>query len=214
MMKSAIRLRIAGYVAALASVGLFGAGVADAGSIYRGNFDPLEYWGTVEVDLPNTCVGTTGWIAAGTAIGECGQVDILSLVVNNPPPPPTSTDSLTFAPPTLTNAVTGLWWNAGVLSGIDTPLLGPAGPSGGPFFTNPYGYVIAFDSGHFNNDISRTPTVELYSCDVETCDGITPVGDTAATQRSFIRVPEPGSVALILAAAAAGWLGRRRTRAS
>lgn len=84
---------------------------------------------------------------------------------------------------------------------------------GVPFFTTPFGYVIAFDSGHFNNDINRTPTVDLYSCDVETCDGIAPVGDTLATQRAFIRVPEPGSVALILAAAAVGWLGRRRRRA-
>lgn len=193
---------------------------ANAGTIYRGGFDPTSYGGIVEIEVPTACVLTTGWIATG-GVGDCGVVDILSAFVQNPPPPAIATDTLNFAPPTVTNAISGLLWASNTLIGIDSsePLF--AGPSGGSFFNNTDGYELIFHSGHFA-DSTGGPEADLVSCTRGDGDGddddiespkicTTLVGDTAAAfHDGFVQVPEPASPLLVIAALAAGWLARRR----
>ena len=97
------------------AVGLL-AGNTAQGIVFKGNFDPPLYGGTVFVDVaPGCIVGGIQWINTSTC---GGAVDISSLVVNSPLSQPV--DQLTFAPPTITGMVWGLYWNSGVLAAIDT----------------------------------------------------------------------------------------------
>lgn len=203
-------LSITGTFAAVAIAVLLGLGPAWAGTIYRGVFDPSGFGGTVFVDAPASCDLTTGWIAAGPS--NCGQVDITSLVVQSPPPPTSPVDSITFAPPTIPNSITGLWWENGVLSGIDSISLFAAG-SGGTYFSANY-YELVFSSGHANFQVPVSPTVSLTACSTFGCDGgdVNLVG--TASQEPFVRVPEPSALSLVLGALAAGWLARRRASAA
>jgi hypothetical protein len=188
------------------------AGPASA-VIYIGVFDPPVFMGTATVDVPTGCIVSDGWVS----VASCGggdTADMLNLVVTNQPAPPV-TGMLTFAPPTIINAVFGLYWVGGVLTGIDSSVLGPAAPNG--TFSNPGGYGIQFVSGQAPEG-TGSPRVNLFTCalfgDVisETCSITSVVGDPA-TQEPFVRVPEPGSLALLLAALGAGWLALRKTQA-
>lgn len=192
--------------AAAAAACFYVAGSAQAGLVYQGDFDPPLYGGTVFVDVDPLCVLGTGWISA-----SCGTIDILSLVVNNHPSQPV--DQLTFAPPTISNAVTGLYWLGGVLSAIDTILISPqvSGPTTGDLFTGSE-YAIQFVSNQApNGNPQLAPVTVLFEC-LDGCGILDPVGGirNPATQQPFVRVPEPGSLALMLGALGAAWLARRR----
>jgi hypothetical protein len=202
-------LRAVAHAALLIAANLMlGLGTAHAGSIFRGTFDPIDFGGFIVLDVPANCIATDGFVAAGT--GSCGDVVITSLFVQNPPPPDAATDSLTFAPPNISDEIDGLWWVNGVLTGIDSFDIGPAGPSDGPFFTNLNGYQVSFASGHFNNIATGSPQAFLLACNFG-CDGGQQVGDPAVVHPFVaVSVPEPGSIALILGGLAAVWLTRRR----
>ena len=204
-------LRAVAHATVLVAVNLtLGLGIAQAGSIFRGTFDPVDFGGFIELDVPATCIQPDGFIAAGTS--NCGDVAVTSLFVQNPPPPDAATDSLTFAPPNISNEIDGLWWVNGVLTGIDSFSIGPAGPSGGSFFTNVNGYQISFASGHFNNIATGNPQAFLFACNFG-CDGGQQVGDPAVVHPFVaVSVPEPGSIALLLGGLAAGWFTRQRRK--
>lgn len=181
------------------------ASSAQAGIVYQGDFDPPLYGGTVFVDVDPSCVPlptTTVWVS----VSSCGgPVDILSLVVNSVPPG----DQLTFAPPTISNAVWGLYWDLGVLKGIDTSFISPqvSGPTTGSVFPSGGLFAIQFQTNQDPDGNGGPPVANLYQCSIELC-GV--FGGVPATQRAFVQVPEPASLGLMLAALGAGWLARRR----
>ena len=200
----------------VAAIGLSIAAGPASGVVYVGAFDPPIFMGTATIDIPSSCIVANGFVEVGE---ECdGPANMLNLIVTNQPAPPV-TGTLIFAPPTIIGAVTGLYWVSGVLTGIDTLLLGPVGPNG--TFSNPGGYGIEFISGQAGAEPSGVPRVNLYTCGSVSSDFsiLTPVGCTfpslldTALQDPFVPValvPEPGLLALLLAALGAAGLTRRR----
>jgi hypothetical protein len=184
------------------------ANTAQAGLVYHGDFDPPLYVGTVFVDVDPGCVLGTGW--KDVVATSCGPVNILSLVVNSAPPG----DQLVFAPAALVGKVTGLYWVGGVLTAIDTVLIGPqqSGPTPGGYF-DLFGpsndFAIQFLSNHANPE--PRPIANLFNC-TDGCgpNQLLPVGKDPARQQAFVQVPEPASLGLVLGALGAGWLARRR----
>jgi hypothetical protein len=201
-----------------------------SGAIYRQHIDPPIFFGDGLFDVAPSCIQSgTIWEAAGTDPGECGAVDILSLlIVANANP----ANTITFAPPTLQDDfVTGLYWVNGILTGIDTVTLHSVGQTGA--FSNSSGYDLIYASGHVGNPVEGSSPIATLSCTPVITTFSTsyhhyppPVGDTdpglcnalsnggPARQEPAVLVPEPASVALIFAALGAGWLTRRRSRSA
>lgn len=202
-------LRAVAHAAVLVAANLvLGIGSVHAGSIFRGTFDPIDFMGIAEFDIPSSCIEADGFLTVGTNVGDCGVVDLLSASITNSPAPPV-TDSLTFAPPIDSTAVFGLFWANGELIGVDTSRIGEVGPpSTGTVFTDTHGYALQFVSGHAGDSITD-PHVDLYNC-LDGCSfgEIQGVANTV----TFVEVPEPGSMALLAGAFAAAWLARRKVR--
>lgn len=206
------------------------AGVAQAG-LYKGIFDPTLFQGFAYIDVPLACQSAgTGWIDTST----CGGVDFVSATVTpqgTVPAGQDQNDQIAFG--FVADGVTGLWWDNGVLAGIDTGIVGVDATVIGPGFSdpdlpfgNPNGYYLQFSSGHAGNpEIGVDPSVLLFEClqgieedfvplsfshcpEPQACT-FSQIGDPA-TQDPFVPVPEPGSIALVLGALGAALLARRR----
>lgn len=224
-------------IAALIALGCTAmAPTAGARSIYRGAFDPLDISGTVDIDVPDSCLGTgSGWnFVDATTCGGGDTVDVVDALVNIVyTPPDTGPSSIQFnGPPPggtggYTGVVTGLYWENDVLQAITTSMFGSS--------SSPTGYFLQFGAiPHYTgNQLDGVPTTSVdllqYVCvhtdlvvvnSPSTNDGgtsncsykeIDP--EVPTRQISYTRVPEPGSVALVLGALGAGWLGLRRRRA-
>ena len=202
------------FRAVFVAAGLATAAGPASAVVYVGAFDPPVFMGTATIDVPVSCIVSDGWVSVASC-GSGDTADMLNLVVTNQPAPPV-TGMLTFAPPTIVGAVFGLYWAGGVLMAIDSSLLGPAAPNG--TFSNPGGYGIQFVSGQAPEG-TGDPRVNLFTCALIISDDViingcatTSLLDTAS-QHPFVRVPEPGSLALLLAALGAGWLTMRRRQA-
>lgn len=215
--------------------GLGTCNFAQAG-LYKGIFDPTLFMGFAFIDVPLACQSTgTGWIDTST----CGGVDFVSATVTpqgTVPAGQDQNDEIAFG--FVADGVTGLWWDNGVLAGIDTGIVGVDSTVIGPGFSdpdlpfgNPNGYYLQFSSGHAGNpEIGTDPGVLLFEClqgveedsrpsffnpttyshctEPQGCT-FSQIGDPA-TQDPFVPVPEPGSLALVLGAVTAGLLARRR----
>jgi hypothetical protein len=209
--------------ALLATAMLLGTGAQAA--VYQGRFDPIEFEGIASFEIPDTCVAVTGFVDAGSS--GCGIVDFLNADVTNHGAPPV-TGTIHFGP--QGDVASLLQWFEGQLIGIDTGDIGPAAGTG--TFNNPDGYLLRFNVGDLFCDgccedecsalrtsglslnsledaTGSTPgTVLLFACGFG-CDGRQQVGDPAI-QDPFVRIPEPGSLALIAGGLVAGWAARRR----
>ena len=181
------------------------AGSATA-SIYRGGFDPTDLMGYVDISVPTGCVNTDpgfNVLSAGTGVGECGPVDVLDATITSP-------SSITFGG--STNVVTQLVWQNGILDAISTDIFGPS--------SSPTGYFLQFGSSlSLDNVLTTSVTLFTLSCSTDGEDdedgvcGYNTAATAAKGQLGFVRVPEPGSLALVLAALAIGGLVLRRRAA-
>lgn len=222
----------------VAALGLMAAGPASAGAVFRGGYDPAPYAGTIEIYVPNSCLGT-GLVLVATCQTVGDPVSLLSVTTFNPNGPPSPPDSLQFVPalntPNPAPIVYDLNFSSqGDLLGMDTNTFGIAYASTGSYFIDSNGYMIQMGSGislasllGFRPQTApASPTVSLYqlNCGYQedgfritgqgagpACDcSLALVGGQRATQEAFVRVPEPGSLALILGALVAGSFTLRR----
>jgi hypothetical protein len=191
--------------------------VGSAGATYwQGDFDPLSFMGTAIFDIPTSCNG----VGVFVPVSSCAPIDLISAVVTNVPSPPvTDQISFGFAP----GVVKGVYWDPlGQLAGVDMyPPVGPSSlPTTGTWFGGSTRYYLDFFSGKDPTIKPPSPLpvgVSLYqricSTDLEFCGpSATPAG--TATLVTFRRVPEPGVLALMIVALAAGALVRRRPATS
>lgn len=219
------RWRAMGIAATAAGV-LAIAHPADAGSIYRGGFDPLLLSGTISIDLVDVgCVNNSpgfNEVIPGITLG-CSQVDVVDATAKIFNTVTSTTTTYTFG--AQPGVITGLWWNSGVLDAITTTGSLPAdlvGPS-----TSPTGYFLQFNASLVSDTLTSSVVLFQQTCtgdtDEDEGDGsdddrdgctLTAVGDPALNEGPFVRVPEPGSLALVLGALGAGWLGLRRRRSA
>jgi len=151
------------------AAGLGTANIAQAG-LYKGIFDPTLFMGFAYIDVPLACQSTgTGWIDTSS----CGGVDFVSATVTpqgTVPAGQDQNDEIAFG--FVADGVTGLWWDNGVLAGIDTGIVGVDSTVIGPGFSdadlpfgNSNGYYLQFSSGHAGNpEIGTDPSVLLFEC--------------------------------------------------
>lgn len=231
------RLRVAS-IAALVALGCTTvATTAGARSIYRGAFDPVDISGTVDVGIPDNCLGTgSGWnFVDAMTCGGGDTVDVDDATVNIVYTPPDSGPSpIQFSGPApsysggYSGAVAGLYWNGTDLVAITTAMFGSS--------SSPTEYFLQFGAipDYDGNDLVgvtetsvdlyhyvctsppaglRTNAVTTYDADNDcncTYDEIAP--EIPTRQLSFARVPEPGTLMLVFGALGAGWIGLRRRR--
>jgi hypothetical protein len=206
--------------------------------VYRGSWDPsfgnpypdLGYRGFADIFVPDACLDGTGWFADGS----CGNMSLLAATVElydfsagqNPP----TLDTVVFAPPpVVSDPVTGVFIqfdpNSGrnEVVGVDTSIFGPKATNTSVYSGNLW---LEFVSGHFGETsppILTFSTLDvvsngafLHAClpdegEASLCS--TPeVTTTNPGTVTFQRIPEPGSIALIFGALAAGWAARRSIR--
>jgi hypothetical protein len=201
-----------------------------------GSFDNLGFLGDGEFHISDGCLALTGQIVPNPAPASlCKPSDIgfdsLTLSLYNWTDGPGSIlETVSFVPP-LNPTIGALTVDFIVADnkvvGIDTGIFGPiqAGPitggTGAPPLPALSNLWLSFTSNyHLTNAETHTftydPQAFLYIGDnchdnVSGCDTSRPAGVTFT--RVSPEVPEPGSIALLLAALGAGWLQwKRRAR--
>ncbi len=205
------------------------AAATSSAAIFRGSWDPdfgppydgLGYRGFADFLVPDECLDGTGWFADGS----CGDMSLLAATVelydatlgSNAP----TIDTVVFAPPAIVpDPVLGVFIQGNQVVGADTSIFGPQIGSLPPIYSGRL--WLEFVSGEMpppilTLSIVDTPTVDrgafLWACDnfideTRVCES-PQVRTTNPGVVTFQRIPEPGSLALIFGALAAGWLARR-----
>ena len=177
-------------------------GLANA-AFYSSSFDPpgpLSFTGTGLFQLDDACLLTDGFYSAAAC-----NLTLLSATIDMTDTVSLDTGHLDFASVLPNTAdMLDLFISGGELVGIDTGLIGWEFPSPctGTLCGDPW--WIQWGSGF-------TDPVYLYtgSCDGEPCFADLTTS-TVATHVTFTRVPEPGTISLLLAALGFGWFFRRR----
>jgi hypothetical protein len=189
-----------------ATVLLVLAGPSRAG-IWSSDYDPIgsiSFNGRAFFQFDDSCLAVDGFHSASS----CHTVFLSATAEISDASP--ATGHLDFAPvlPNSAGVVDIVIFNH-ALAGVDTSLIGFVfpGPCTGDLCGTPW--WIQFESGFEDPVFLFTGTCPDGP---STCTpGTSPQG--VATHVTFARVPEPGSLGLILGALGAGWLARRRKTA-
>lgn len=212
--------------AAFAATAALAGGNAGA-VVYSSTFDPPNFSGTATFDVTQGCLDAGPGFVSNN-VGDCVVTWLTATVTFQDAPGHTFDYSHVLADSTI---VTSIWVQGGELAGIVSGALGPRVISGhsnpafnGPWwiqyqFSPPSDLITALDgppsSGSFGlgvvylyggtcteppEPICTRNENEFSTADVENFNRVT-------------QVPEPGSLALILAALAGVWCARRRTNA-
>jgi hypothetical protein len=178
------------------------AGPACAG-IWSSDYDPLpEFVGTASFNVPDACLAAADNLYTVGSLPGCSVITVLTNVSTNPV-------VIDFAPALPSTDVDSYVVIGGKLVGVNTGIIGGVDVGDINYW---FQFVATFTSG----GIEFPPTVHNLVNLFSNCEGVpgdVSCGDpiASATQGvTFTRVPEPGSLALILGALGAGWLARRR----
>ena len=177
---------------------------------YTSGFEPLSFFGTGLFQFDDSCLTANG--GNGTYTGAQCNVSLLSVTASlNNTDPPVGTGQLDFAPVLPDSGdIIDIIISNGTLVGVNTDPIGFVFPSPctGDVCGTPW--WIEWDS--FSDPVNQ---VLLFtgSCDGEECfRNELPSGSTFNV--TFNRVPEPGTLGLIIGGVGAAWVARRRKRAA
>lgn len=224
----------------LLGAGLWTATATSSAAVFRGSWDPsfgepypdLGYRGFADFFVPDACLDGDP-ISQWFADGSCGNMSLLAATVElydaSLGPSAPTINTVVFAPPPVlpTDPVLGVFIqfdsNTGrnEVVGADTSIFGPQFGSG-PGYSGPL--WLEFVSGQMPiitllDTISTLDVVPngafLHACPPSD-GGENPCFPLVRTTNpgtvTFQRVPEPGSIALMFGALAAGWAARRSIR--
>lgn len=224
----------------LLGAGLMTAAATSSAAIYRGNWDPsfgapypdLGFRGFVDLLVPDECLDGDP-ISQWFADGSCGDMSLLAATVElydaNLGPSAPTIDTVVFAPPAVDpDPVLGVFIqfdaNTGrnEVVGADTSIFGPQFGSGPGYSGNLW---LEFVSGQMPiftllDTVTTLDAVPngafLHACLPDDSEAsLCPEPEVRTTNPgtvTFQRVPEPGSIALVFGALAAGWAARRSIR--
>jgi len=185
---------------------------ASAGVVFRGTIDPefglgftgLNYSGEAFFDVDADCLAISGVHAPTEA---CGSISLLSATVTLSQG--ATTQLLTFFPdPPTPDPITAYWISGNTLASVDTSPFGPQFASLG--YTGPL-WLEFFTEFVSDQPVARADLI-TGTCPFEgECVMAGPEGHTEVATVTITQVvPEPTTVALLLAAMTAGWIVRRK----
>ena len=221
MFKKSIATHV--FAAVFAAAGALGSATTAQAVVFGLEFDPsfggsfgdLGFRGSAEVFIPDNCMLATGF-TLNTDACSGGQMQMQSASVElyrfggvNPPTIATAVFTaaqllnqvnaadIQFDPDTQRNELVGL----------DTNLIGEQIVN----VTDGFGTIYQGPIWLFFTAFSDPAFIVLGDCS-EGCFPDLSLTSNPATV-TFIRIPEPGTLALLLGACGAGWLARRRAKA-
>jgi hypothetical protein len=225
MLKKSVATHV--FAAVFAAAGALGTATTAQAVVFGLEFDPsfggsfgdLGFRGYAEVFIPDACLQSTGYTFNSDACSN-GAMQMLSASVDlyrfaglNPPVEPPTITSAVFTAAQLLDQVIGANIqfdpdaNRIDMVGLDTFLIGEqivdVTDGQGTIYQGPI--WLFFESGVLNDPAF----IRLGTC---TESGCTPDQTSDPAVVRIFRVPEPGTLGLLLGACGAGWLARRRAR--
>ena len=173
-----------------------------------GNFDPPDLSGTHTFELVGDCVHSGTYTLNVNNEGACDVTLTRLTVVLDHSFPLDFSSSIPFFD------INSILVESGQLAGVDTDLIGPAVVSSGTYAGSWWiqYYYFSGDPVDLLQDPCPTPGT-TGRCVVDTAFTVTFFpSDADGNPIDGNRIPEPGSLLLLVAALGAGWLARRRGR--
>jgi len=200
MLKTTLRLCLSALTATVMALS-----APARAAIWSSDYDPLpEFVGTGSFNVPDACLAAEDNLYVVGALSGCSVITVLSNVSTNPV-------VIDFAAALPSTDVDSYVVIGGKFVGVNTGFIGGVDVGDVNYW---FQFVATSTPGSIESPPSVHNLVNLFSnCESFGDSGSVSCGDpiASATQGvTFTRVPEPGSLALILGALGAGWLARRR----